>query len=104
VLPEIDESLLPLPELFHYRMLQIYVTIRDELDYCPRRLLQSGERHVGLEHAKRSLRRQASMQQVLKKLKDEGRKWQTMEAHIIDPQFAPLFAAWEIAEAKRRLG
>ena len=102
--PVEDESQLDLASIFHRRMLEIYTTMRDELDYKPVRFLQSVRRHGGVEHAKRSLRREASTQAGLQRLKDEGRKMQTMESYVIDLQFAPLFTDWEIAEARKRLG
>jgi len=77
--------------------------MRDDLNYKPTRFLNSVKRHGGVEHAKRSLRRNATAQEGLQKLKDLGRAWQTMEAHIIDPQFQSLFTSWEIQEARRRL-
>lgn len=102
-IPNVDESTLTLEELFHRRMLQIYTSMRDDLGYSPKRFLTSVRRHGGVEHAKRSLRRSVAMQTGLQKLKDEGKRWTSMEAHVIAPEFAALFNQWEIEEAKRRL-
>ena len=99
----IDESTLSLPDLFHLRMLQIYVSLRDEVRYNATRFLTSVRRHGGVEHAKRSLRRPVQMQTGFEKLREEGRLHQTMEAHVCDPRFRELFTPAEIAEARRRL-
>jgi len=99
----IDESTLSLPDLFHRRMLQIYVSLRDEIGYSATRFLTSVRRHGGVQHAKRSLQRPIQMQAGFEKLREEGRLHQTMEAHVCDPKFRELFSAEEIAEARRRL-
>ena len=102
-LEPIDESTLSLPDLFHRRMLQIYVSLRDEVGYCATRFLTSVRRHGGVQHAKRSLQRPIQMQTGFERLREEGRLHQTMEAHVCDAQFRDLFTPTEVAEARRRL-
>jgi hypothetical protein len=102
-LPDVDESSLGLPDLFHRRMLEIYIRMRDEIGYNAVRFLGSVRRHGGVEHAKRSLRRPVAMQSGLQRLCDEGRLGESMEAHVCEPKFASLFTPNEISEARRRL-
>ncbi len=101
--PDVDESKLSLDEVFHRRMQMIYVSMRDQLGYSARRFLTSVNRHGGVEHAKRALRRPVQMQTGLARLRDEGKLGESMEAHVCDPQFASLFTPSEIAEARQRL-
>jgi hypothetical protein len=99
----VDERSLSLEQLFTLRMEQIYVTLRDEIDYKATRFLTSVHRHGGVGHAKRSLRREVQLQAGFERLRDEGRLHQSMEASVVDPQYQTLFTPAEIAEARRRL-
>ena len=104
MLPVVDETILSLDELFHHRMLQIYVNLRDsELKYSATRFLRSVKSHGGVEHAKRSLRRSADYQSGLQRLREAGLLDQTMEHQVALDQFEPLFTPSEIWEAKLRL-
>ena len=101
--PNVDEATLSLDQLFERRLRQLYVWLREEHGYRATRFLQSINRHGGVEHAKRALRRPLVSQQGFDFL-HEVRHEKSMEAHVCDPQFASLFTAWEIAEARQRLG
>lgn len=103
-LPVVDESTMSPADLFHHRMLEIYVRLRDEIGYSAIRFLRSVREHGGVEHAKRALRRPVAMQTGLQRLKDEGYAGLSMESYVIEPQFASLFTEWEICEARKRLG
>jgi len=102
-LDEVDESTLTVEELFHRRMLQIYVTLRDETGYSARRFLTAVRKRGGVGHAKSALARHAATQTGLEKLREMGRLHQTMEWHVLLPEFAGLFTPEERAEARRRL-
>jgi hypothetical protein len=102
-LDDVDESAFSAEELFHRRMLQIYVTLRDETGYSARRFLTAVRKHGGVGHAKSALARHAATQTGLEKLREMGRLHQTMEWHVLMPEFAGLFTPAERAEARRRL-
>lgn len=98
-----DESTLSLEELFERRLLQLYVVLRDHGGYSAVRFLNSVRRNGGVEHAKRSLRRQVDLQAGFDMLKQLDMLDMSMEAQVIDPKFDPLFTPSEIYEANRRL-
>ncbi len=102
-LDDVDETKLTLNDLFHRRMLQIYVLLRDETGYSAKRFLGAVRRHGGVEYAKQALRRPVQAQAGFQVLIDEGRLDISFEQLVSDPQFESLFSPTEIAEAKRRL-
>ena len=103
-LPDVNEQFLSLEDLFHHRMLQLYVTLREsELQYSATRFLRSVRQHGGVEHAKRSLRRPVVGQTGLQRLRDAGMIDMSMEAYIVGAQFESLFTPWEQWQAKQRL-
>lgn len=103
LLEPIDEATASLDQVFHQRMLEIYVALRDEIDYKATRFFTAVRKHGGVAHAKRSLRRPVQMQEGFQRLAREGRLHQSMEACVCDPKFRTLFTPGEIAEARRRL-
>lgn len=103
-LDEIDESTLSALDLFHRRMLQIYVSLRDETGYKAIRFLGAVRRHGGVAYAKSALSRYVGSQSGLVVLREMERLDQTMEWHVTQPEFAELFTPAERAEARRRLG
>src|SRR5579862_9412104 len=72
-LPAADDSSLGLLERFEFRVLKLYVLLRDEMGCRRPQILQSVRAHGGVEHAKRSLRRPVEMQEGFGRLKREGR-------------------------------
>lgn len=102
-LEEVDKSKLSLEELFHRRMLEIYVGLRDETGYVAIRFLGAVRRHGGVEYAKQALRRPVNMQGGFQKLREEGRLNMSMEYFVSQPEFSSLFTDREIVEARRRL-
>lgn len=103
-LEEVDESTLSLEDLFHRRMLQIYLRLRDETGYVAIRFLTAVRRHGGVKYAKGALRRPVNMQGGFQMLRDEGRLDMSMEWFVASEQFRSLFTEAEIREARRRLG
>lgn len=101
--PAVDESTLSLEDLFTRRLLQLYVILRDQGGYSAKRFLTSVNKNGGVEHAKRSLRRQVELQAGFDMLKQLDMLYMSMEAHVIEAQFEPLFTPSEIYEANRRL-
>jgi hypothetical protein len=102
-LDDVDESSLTLEALFHRRMLQIYVRLRDETGYVAIRFLGAVRRHGGVKYAKDALRRPLNMQGGFQMLRDEGRLDMSMEHFVASEQFRTLFSDREISEARRRL-
>jgi hypothetical protein len=70
--------------------------------YFPAYFLQMLGRYGGVETAKRLLAKN-DIQSGLNRLWEEGKLDQSMEAHVIKPEFQCLFTEEEIAEAQRRL-
>jgi hypothetical protein len=70
--------------------------------YFPAYFLQMLGRYGGVETARRLLAKN-DIQSGLNRLWEEGLLDQSMEAHVIKPEFQCLFTDEEIAEAKRRL-
>ena len=101
--PAAAEANLSLEDLFTRRLQQLYVILRDQGGYSAKRFLTSVNKNGGVEHAKRSLRRQVELQAGFDMLRQLEMLDQSMEAHVINPQFQSLFTAAEIAEARRRL-
>jgi hypothetical protein len=100
---DLDESAMSLEEIFHRRMLQIYVRLRDETGYVAIRFLGAVRRHGGVEYAKQALRRPVNMQGGFHMLREEGRLDMSMEHFVSQPEFSALFTEREIMEARRRL-
>lgn len=90
----------------HAAMEEAYWRGGREAGYWGNYFLRSVRKNGGLETARRMLRprRGQAVQKGLQALIDSGRPDLSVEALVLEPRFAPLFAAEELAEARRRLG
>lgn len=102
-LPEVEENELTLDQLFERKLLELYVELRDTTGYSAKRFLTSVRKNGGVEHAKRALRRPVNLQEGFERLRSAGMLEKSMESHICNSKFSPLFTEWEVREARRRL-
>ena len=86
---------------FHSSMIAIYETERDYGYYATyfKRMLDD---YGGVQAAKRLLAK-IEVQQGLMTLWELGHLDTSVEAHVIDEKYRPLFSETEIEEARRRL-
>ena len=90
-----------LDDEYHHSMMAIYEREKD-YGYNAAYFKQMLDQYGGVEAAKRLLAKQ-EVQQGLMKLWEMGHLGNSVEAHVIQPRFQPLFTEAEIAEARRRL-
>jgi hypothetical protein len=90
-----------LDDEFHHAMMAIYEREKD-YGYYATYFKQMLDQYGGLEAAKRLLAKE-EVQRGLMTLWEMGHLGNSVEAHVIQPKFQPLFTEAEIAEAKRRL-
>ncbi len=91
-----------LKEKFHRRMITIYETAKAECGYNPSYFIESVEQRGGLGTAKELLAKKGHSD-GLTRLWEEGRLDISLEAAVLEAQWAPLFTEQELASAKRRL-
>ena len=86
---------------FHHAMVTIYEQARD-YGYYATYFKQMLDQHGGVEAAKRLLAK-SEVQQGLMRLWELGHLGNSVEAHVIQPKYMPLFTEAEIEEARKRL-
>jgi hypothetical protein len=89
-------------ERFHHRMRRIYDEAK-VLGYSATYFLQMVEQHGGVSAARRLLSTEANVQYGFERLWELGRLDLTMEAPVLEDEFAGLFTERERAIAKGRL-
>jgi hypothetical protein len=87
---------------FHRAMIGIYETARAECRYTATRFLQMLSTQGGLMTARALLATEAPSDGFTR-LWECGRLDLTVEAHVLKPEFAPLFSENERDTARRRL-
>jgi hypothetical protein len=87
---------------FHRAMISIYETAKRELGYNATRFLQMISEHGGLATARQLLWSDAPSEGFTT-LWERGRLDLTVEAHVLDPEFAPLFTDEDREQARARL-
>ena len=87
---------------FHTAMVNIYKRAKDECGYHATYFLKMVSELGGLEAAKRLLRSKKT-QHGFGELQKHGRLDLTVEAHVLKPEFSPLFTEAECQEARDRL-
>jgi len=90
-----------LDDEYHHSMMAIYEREKD-YGYNAAYFKQMLDQYGGVEAAKRLLARQ-EVQQGLMTLWEMGHLDNSVEAHVIDDKYRPLFTEAEIEEARRRL-
>ena len=83
-------------------MVNIYETAKDECDYNATYFIQMIAQYGGLETARRLLRAKEP-QYGFTALWECGRLDLTVEAHVLKPEFEPLFSEHERSSARQRL-
>lgn len=91
-----------LEKQFHDAMVNIYKQAKEECGYAPALFLKMVGELGGIETAKRLLRSK-NTQYGFFELQRCNRLDLTMEAHVIKPEYAELFEAEEVREARERL-
>ena len=86
---------------FHHAMLAIYETEKG-YGYYATYFKQMLDQYGGVEAAKRLLATHEA-QQGLFRLWELGHLGNSVEAHVIDDKYRPLFTEAEVEEARRRL-
>lgn len=86
---------------FHCAMVAIYETQKD-YGYYATYFKQMLDRYGGVQAAKRLLAKQ-EIQQGLMTLWNLGHLANSVEAHVVQDKYRPLFTEEEIGEARRRL-
>lgn len=97
-----ETELADLEQQFHQAMLNIYEMAKHKTNYTPTYFLQMVLEGGGLEAARRLLQKN-EVSEGFTTLWVNGRLDLTVEAHVIKPEFQPLFTIEEIAIAKQRL-
>ena len=87
---------------FHRAMISIYETAKRELGYNATRFLQMISEHGGLAAARQLLWSDAPSEGFTT-LWEHGRLDLTVEAHVLDPEFASLFTDEDREQARARL-
>jgi len=87
---------------FHRAMIGVYETAKDACRYNATRFLQMLSTRGGLATAK-ALLATRDPSEGFTKLWECGRLDLTVEAHVLKPEFAPLFTDKEKSTARRRL-
>lgn len=87
---------------FHQAMLDIYRQAKQETGYTPTYFLQMVDEMGGLEAARRLLAK-SDVSDGLTELYLRNRLDLTVEAHVIRPEFQPLFTPEELETAEQRL-
>lgn len=87
---------------FHRAMISIYETAKRELGYNATRFLQMISEHGGLAAARQLLWSDAPSEGFTT-LWERGRLDLTVEAHVLDPEFASLFTDEDREQARARL-
>lgn len=87
---------------FHQAMIDIYVTAKRDCKYNATYFLSMVTEHGGLEAARRLLASEA-VSDGFGTLLLCGRLDLTVEAHVLKPEFRPLFTPEEITVATKRL-
>lgn len=87
---------------FHQAMLDIYQTAKRDFNYHATYFLRMVSEYGGLEAAKRLLAT-SKPSEGFTSLWESGRLDLSVEAHVIRPEFRPLFTDAEIATATQRL-
>jgi hypothetical protein len=100
-LPSSDE-MEELKQNFHQAMIDIYKTAKRDLNYTASYFIQMISELGGLETARRLLAKD-ELSEGFTELYLRDRLDLTMEAHVIKPEFRPLFTPQEIAIAEQRL-
>jgi len=90
-----------LDDEFHHAMMAIYEREKD-YGYYATYFRQMLDQYGGVEAARRLLA-EREVQQGLMTLWEMGHLDNSVEAHVIQSRFQPLFTEAEIAEARRRL-
>ena len=93
----------PVEQQLGRRMLMAYETAKRELGYNATRFLQMLSEQGGLATAQ-SLLRTPTPSNGFTRMWMEGRPELTVEYIALDPRFAELFTAEELATARERLG
>ena len=88
--------------LFHRAMIGIYERAKSETGYVATRFIQMVSERGGLEAA-RHLLATSSVSEGFSALREKKRLDLTVEAHVLQPQFRPLFTTSELAVARQRL-
>ena len=83
-------------------MLDIYRSAVRECDYTPTYFLRMVSEHGGLEAARRLLATERPSYGFVR-LWECGRLDLSVEAHVLKPEFAPLFTEAELDTARSRL-
>ena len=91
-----------LEQEFHQAMLEICRVAKTEIRYNPSRFVQMIADHGGLGAA-RQLLHASTVSEGFTKLWEAKRLDLTVEKHVLDPRFAPLFTDAELRIAQRRL-
>ena len=87
---------------FHGAMVEIYRRAKDEVGYVAARFLQMVSEQGGVATA-RQLLATAAVSDGFVTLWEKGRLDLTVEAHVLYPEFRPLFTEAEIVTARDRL-
>jgi hypothetical protein len=87
---------------FHRTMVKLYERAKDEAGYPASYFLRMVSDHGGVEAAKQLLA-VPHVSDGFTALWERGRLDLTVEAHVIDPRWAPLFTEEEIQTARRWL-
>ena len=96
------EQMRELEQKFHNAMIDIYKTAKQELNYTASYLIQMVSELGGVEAARRLLAK-PELSEGFTELYLRDRLDLTVEAHVIKPEFRPLFTPEEIAIAEKRL-
>jgi hypothetical protein len=87
---------------FHQAMVQLHATTVRELDYKPTYFVRMVSEHGGVEAARRLLATDKPSDGFTT-LWEAGRLDLSVEAHVLDPAYEPLFTDDERSVAQRRL-
>jgi hypothetical protein len=97
-----NDDLQDLNSRFNSAMLEIYERAGHELSYWATRYLQMLRRKGGIDTARYLLGQQATSDGY-QTLREAGRLDLTVEALVLEAEFAPLFTAKELTTARQRL-
>ena len=98
-----EVDLQALDRRFKAGLLEAYDILNRELDYRPTYFLQMVQgSESGAEVAKRLLAKEG-LSDGFVRLWEEGRLDLSLEAYVLEPEFAPLFTDDELAVARQRL-
>jgi hypothetical protein len=100
--PEDVENRAELEQRFHAAMINLYQTAKREIDYTPTYFLQMVSEYGGLKTAKRLIHKDKPSEGFTTLYLKNSLEL-SVEAHVIRPEFAPLFTTEEIAIARARL-